>query len=189
MSLLEIERSTYRQMWAIEGYGERSPGERYASTFAEMARPEALASVLDAGCGSGKGALALAALGLCVQCCDVTDEGLSAEAKTLPFTDACLWHSLTDRLSQVDWVYCCDVMEHVPTAFTMLVAQNLLSIARCGVFFSICLTPDEFGAFIGKPLHQTVQSFVWWRESLRELGHVRECRDLGLTGLYLVEAE
>lgn len=194
MSIEVEERNTYEAMWGFEQYAVNSPGERFVDAFLEMAgrsHGQGL-TVLDAGCGSGKGALALRNKGFAVQMCDLTAEGLIAEARELPFRQACLWRPLPQQLGylrggQFDFVVCCDVLEHVPPQLTMLVIARLLEVTRTGLFLSIYLQPDEFGAFIGKPLHQTVQSFVWWRDALNELATVVECRDLASTGLYFVE--
>jgi hypothetical protein len=69
----------------------------------------------------------------------------------------------------------------------MLAAARMIEVCRRGAFFSICLQPDVFGSWVGQPLHQTVQSFTWWRDALGELGRVTDCRDLAATGLYFVE--
>jgi hypothetical protein len=63
----------------------------------------------------------------------------------------------------------------------------LLEVARRGVFLSISLMPDQFGKWIGKPLHQSVQTFPEWRDQLAAIGRVIEARDLLHTGIYLVE--
>lgn len=187
------ERQVYEEIWAVEAYGQHSPGEAYVDAFLAMSGAIGSQSVLDAGCGSGKGALALRSKGFVdVRLCDLTADGLVDDARSLPFTEACLWHHLSSQLGylaggKVDYVYCCDVLEHIPTAFTMLVVSRLLEVARRGVFLSIALVPDVFGAWVGTPLHQTVESFVWWRDHVKELGHLVECRDYQQTGLYLVE--
>ncbi len=183
-------------MWAIPAYNDNSPGEAFAPLFLEMARIDPtttrMRTVLDAGCGGGKGALALAAMGFRVAMIDFTDAGLTPEAKALPFTEAALWEDLSIRGGyrfggKADYVYCCDVLEHVPTEFTMLVVRRLLDVARQGVFLSICLTEDNFGIWVGKPLHNTVRPFTWWRDNLQVLGNVVECRDLLDVGLFYVE--
>jgi 2-polyprenyl-3-methyl-5-hydroxy-6-metoxy-1,4-benzoquinol methylase len=186
------ETATYQDIWALEAYHQHSPGESYVETFCEMPQVARLrqivpvASVLDAGCGAGKGALALKATGYDVFCADLVDVRQGA-ALDLPFRSVCLWDDLKVAMGrEVDWVYCCDVLEHIPTPFTMLTVSQLLKVARWGVFLSISLQPDVFGAWVGKPLHQTVQSFTAWRDQLAELGTVTEARDLLTTGLYLV---
>jgi SAM-dependent methyltransferase len=186
MSIVDTERRTYEDAWSLPAYSQHAPGEAYLPIALDLIGP-ARGTVLDAGCGSGKGALALRAAGFDVRMVDLTPAGLVPEAQALPFTEAALWSDLAAQIGQTDWVYCCDVMEHVPPAFTMLVAARLLAVARQGVFFSISLVPDSFGAWVGTPLHQTVQPFTWWRDHLGALGHVRECRDLLNAGVYLVE--
>lgn len=188
MSVLTAERELYQEVWAsLEAYGHHAPGEAYLPQFLDMSATTMRQSILDAGCGSGKGALALQAAGFArVHLVDLTDAGLVEAARALPFTEAALWDDLKRQVGFFDWVYCCDVMEHIPTPFTMLVASRLLEVARRGVFFSISLVPDAFGAWVGKPLHQTVQSFTAWRDQLDTVGRVKECRDLLNAGLYLV---
>lgn len=183
-SIAEAERAKYDDMWAVDAYTKYSPGERLILTFMEMSGARRQDSVIDAGCGAGRGAVALREQGFDVRCCDLTGSALLPEAKDLPFREGALWEDLGQKT--VDWVYCCDVLEHVPTAFTMLVIRRLLDVARKGVFLSICHIPDTYGIWIGRTLHETVQPFVWWRDNLATLGCVVEARDLLISGLYLV---
>lgn len=191
MSIITQERETYEAIWSLGAYAEHSPGAQHVSLFLDMIPHKPgrwhAHSVLDAGCGSGKGALALQQAGFSVTMCDLTDAGLSDEARALPFHRVELWSPLKRAVGFHDWVYCCDVMEHIPPAFTMLVVARLLEVARRGAFFSISLVPDQFGAWVGKPLHQSVWSFVEWRDQLDTIGRVVEARDLLATGVYLVE--
>jgi len=184
MRIVEEERATYDAIWGLPEYAEASPGELYLPAFLDMAGDER-GSVLDAGCGSGKGALALESEGFKVQMCDLSSAGLErTSAERFLFFEQCLWRPIAH--GHYDWVYCCDVLEHIPPTFAMLVAARLLEASVKGVFFSISLVPDHYGAWVGKPLHQTVQSFVDWRDQLAEVGTVLEARDLHHVGLYLV---
>ena len=181
MTLLEAEAATYTDLWgSVESYGTVAPGESMLPIFLDCLGTQRHGHVLDAGTGSGKGALALAAAGFRVTCCDVTDAGLVPAARALPFRTACLWHNLRAILPghSVDWAYCTDVLEHVPPQFTMLACEQMLRVSRRGLFLSVSLVPDNFGVWVGKSLHQTVQPFTWWRDSLRELGRVADARDL-----------
>lgn len=193
MSIVAQERETYEAAWTVGGYEEYSPGEVYLPLFLDMVRPpDGQTTVLDAGSGSGKGALALRYAGFQVTLADITNAGLVEEARSFPFYEVCLWQSLVGKVGyqpggKFDYVYCCDVLEHVPPVFTMLVVSRLLEVARLGVFLSISLVPDQFGVRIGKPLHQTVQPFLEWRDQLNALGRVRESRDLLHCGIYYVE--
>lgn len=173
----------YSDLWSsLPAYAEHSPGAVQVPLFLAMTGATS-GTVLDAGCGSGKGALALTAAGFDVLLCDLTPDGLVADALGLPFIESSLWHLSCEG---VDFVYCCDVLEHVPTEYTMLVLHRLLSVAREGVFLSISLVPDSFGVWVGRHLHETVRDFCWWRDRLNDLGTVAECRDLGASGVYFV---
>ena len=191
------ERDCYEEMWGVTTYADKSYGVEYAPTFASLApltlfpcgitlRP----TVLDAGCGSGKGSLALKALGYDVTMCDLTDAGLILEARSLPFFKSTLWEPITKRYAfggAYDYVYGTDVMEHLPTAFVALAITRMLAVAKRGVFFSVALIPDHMGVWVGRPLHQTVQPFTWWRDLCRELGTVTDARDLMHTAILFVE--
>lgn len=204
LDLVSRERETYEAMWLVEDYAKTSPGGQLVPAFLEMsgAQPRgnltripkslwktatpAQETVLDAGCGSGKGAVALATAGFRVEMCDLTPAGLIDEAKAIPFWQTSLWApALTPKT--YDWVYCCDVLEHIPTPFVMLAVARMLETAHRGVFISVALQGDNFGVWVGKPLHQTVMSFVQWRECLDSLGHVKECRDMLMNGLFMLE--
>jgi SAM-dependent methyltransferase len=194
LDLVAQERSTYEAMWAVPDYATASPGEQLVPTFLEMAgitKPHKQ-TVLDAGCGSGKGAMQLRAAGFEVMLADLTPSGLLPEVQDLPFFEMALWDPVPVWRRYLfgrkfDWVYCCDVLEHVPPTFAMLVVSRLLEASRHGVFLSIALQEDNFGVWAGRPLHLCVQSFVQWRDQLNELGRVKEARDLLTNGLYLVE--
>jgi SAM-dependent methyltransferase len=188
MSTLQTaETDLYAGVWqTLEHYGDVAPGEHYLPIFLDCVKGEqgfgfSRGHVLDAGTGSGKGALALRGAGFRVTLCDLTDTGLVEEARALPFTAACLWQDLrglTPFGGAFDWTYCCDVLEHVPPQLTMLACEQMLRVSRKGLFLGVSLVPDVNGVWVGRPLHQTVQSFCWWRDNLKELGTVVDARDL-----------
>lgn len=192
MSLQQREAALYSEVFSsVADYTKFSPGEKYAEMFAKQTLEYGLPSrwtVLDAGCGSGKGALALQKLGFEVQLCDFTSDGLIPEAKAIDFTQVCLWDDVRNAVGRLtDFVYCTDVLEHIPPQFTMLVVQRLLSCAKLGLFLSISTTPDNFGVWVGKHLHQTVQPFMWWKENLAEIGRITDARDLLNNAVFFVE--
>ena len=183
-AIATAERKLYEEVLQAPRYGEFSPGVKYLPKFLEMsgADPTGRFSVLDAGCATGKLGVELAKLGFDVTLTDQTDVGLCDEAKAIPF----IKHSLYQKFpTTYDWVVCCDVIEHIPPQFTMLVARHMLNASRLGVFFSIATVPDVFGVWVGQPLHKTVQPYTVWRDSLKELGTV-ESADLLNTGLFMV---
>jgi SAM-dependent methyltransferase len=187
--LLAHETDLYTGIWAgVPSYGDHAPGEHYLPIFLDCVGDRrgrltsSKGSVLDAGTGSGKGALALHRLGFRVTACDLTDAGLTDEAReTLRFRSACLWHDLRPLAplwQSFDWVYCTDVLEHLPPQFTMLAVSRLLEVTSLGLFLAVYLEQDSNGAWVGQPLHLTVQPFTWWRDNLKELAEVVDARDL-----------
>jgi 2-polyprenyl-3-methyl-5-hydroxy-6-metoxy-1,4-benzoquinol methylase len=203
-SISTLEREKYSTVWqSIDHYGALSPGEQYLPIFLHMVG-DRRGAVLDAGCGSGKGALALEAAGFEVALCDLTDDGVVPEAKHLRFFDTSLWADLSwigkqwsrkettlqrlrrDSARAFDFAYCCDVLEHIPPQFTMLVIDQLLRTAPT-VFVALCNIHDVNGAWVGQALHQTVQPFTWWRDSFREVATVLDARDLHDNSAFLLE--
>jgi predicted TPR repeat methyltransferase len=186
--LLHAERAKYEDAWALPAYAAHAPGERYLPIFLSMVNAEPRARVLDAGCGSGKGAAALLAAGFDVEMCDFTADGIVPEARGISMFETCLWDEFPRfyRECPYDYVYCTDVLEHVPQQLTMLVVARLLAVARCGLFLTVSTTPDQFGVWVGKQLHETVQPFTWWRDSLAAVGVVDEARDLLNAAAFLV---
>src|SRR5258706_14423893 len=57
------EAEKYGRMWEHDEYRTIAPGEIFSRMFLDRARPRAGASVIDFGCGTGRGGLALALLG------------------------------------------------------------------------------------------------------------------------------
>lgn len=201
MNLLEREKDRYEELiGGMPEYLENSPGEHWADLFMEVTGAEAGQTVLDAGCCSGKGAIALHERGLKPELMDITDAGLVDLARQFPFHEEAIWRPAYYRKDApgvealgcakggtYDWVYACDVLEHIPTEFVMLSLERLLCRAKRGAFFTISLVPDQFGAFIGQPLHLTVQPYVWWRERIKDLTVLEDSRDFLNTGIYLAK--
>ena len=187
MNTAESERQKYEKAWAIPEYASHSPGAAICELFEEMCSPQIGDTVIDLGTGSGKGADALDDLGMFVTMLDLTFKGL-VTTRHHPRIQSPLWGDWKGGGLGEDgwyWGYCTDVMEHIPTEYTMLVLDRIMSNCR-SAFFHICFVPDAFGKVVGEPLHLTVMPFEWWREKLGEFGEVLECRDLMSNGVYHV---
>jgi SAM-dependent methyltransferase len=177
-TVVNPERAKYQKLWGgVPAYREVSPGEGWAQQFLMQARPPQDADVIDFGCGTGRGGLALGLYGaMRVTLLDFTDNCLD------PFVaDTCVSQPARIKFAQQDltqpiphsaaYGYCCDVMEHVPTEDVDTVLRNILASAQ-HVFFAISTVDDVMGAAIGEPLHLTVQPMAWWIERLTALGAV-----------------
>jgi len=175
--IVEKEREKYQAAWGLADYHKVSPGEKYADIFATYADPES--KVLDLGCGAGAGGNALEKLGYKVTFCDLDNWG-----NVKPFIKSCIWE-LPHFTTRWEWIYCCDVLEHIPSEFIAL-SLDKIRVNSPNAFLSIGLTEDHFGKVIGEPLHLTVRPFTWWRDFLKEFGEVENARDCQHTGIYVV---
>jgi len=161
------EEEKYTLMWDRGDYGDGSPGERVAKRFIEIVKPEDGSSIADFGCGSGKGAKAINALGnFKLTLIDFVPNSRDADAEHFDFVLSDLY-SLPEM--HVDYGFCTDVMEHLPTERVDTALQAIRrSCNEC--FFQISTVPDDFSGAIGLPLHLTVQDHEWWMHRLAAAG-------------------
>lgn len=188
------EKDLYRKLWTKEEYRKYSPGEHIAEEFLKQAKPKPGATVLDLGCGSGRGGLMLAVMGgMNVTFVDFADNALdedikpmlAAQSHVLKFIEA----DLTKKLPvSAEYGFCTDVLEHIPTEKVNDVLNNCLMAAQ-HCFFSISTVDDSCGKLVGFPLHLTVKPFEWWLEQFR----IRDCvihwsKNMGPNALFYVSA-
>ncbi len=156
------ERDKYVKMWMLGAYRSLSPGEISAPVFLAAMNVEGKGPVIDFGCGTGRGGLALAREGLDVMLTDFVSAARDEEALELPFLE---WDLSKPCPLRAPYGYCCDVMEHLPPDQVEPVILNIMASAS-KVFFQIATVPDNFGAVIGHQLHLTVRPHEWWADQL-----------------------
>lgn len=180
------ERAKYAEIWSLEQYREaHSPGLENVERFMELVQPKAGESLYDIGCGSGCAGIKFAESGLRVTYVDITDAGLDPKVPRDSFIEAPLWNEwYPERYS---YGFCCDVLEHIPPEYTMLVIDRILT--SCDIaWLQICNLPDVFGKLIGEPLHLTVQPYFWWQVRIATLGTIIDSRDLCGNSLFVVKS-
>lgn len=181
------EKDKNTEIWGVPDYhGADSPGLTDVERFLSIVKPAFASSVLDAGCGRGVAGLKLIEAGMAVSFLDITRTALDPEVNQKTFIEATLWGRWQGNRFW-DYGFCVEVMEHLPTEFTMLAAARLIDACQT-TWFQIAFEPDKWGPMVmGKNLHLTVMPFVWWLDRLSALGKIVEARDLLRTGLFLVE--
>jgi len=157
--LEERERAKYVTMWNSPMYRKMAPGEDYVSLAIDALGMEPGDTVIDFGCGTGRGAQALQDRGMQVTAVDFAPNCLDAGI-TVPFVQGCLW-DLPDI--RADWGYCTDVMEHIPTEKVGDVLRNIAERVK-GCFFVIATRDDSLGWIAGKKLHLSVLTADQWRQ-------------------------
>ena len=183
VDILEPERGKYDEIWGVPEYHDFSPGLENVQRFMDVIEPHRGESLIDFGCGTGKAGLEFEARGLDVWWQDLTDSALDENVKRWRFERSAIF----DRdYMRWDYGFCCDVLEHIPTEFTMASIARIVRDCRTS-WLQISFEPDNFGSLIGQPLHLTVQPFEWWRDRIALFGNLIDARDLCGVGLFVVK--
>jgi len=159
------EKDIYKTMWDKPEYRVVSPGEMIAKEFLRQAKPMPNSSVIDLGCGTGRGSKALSLFGnLDVTAVDFASNCLDEDVQELVDKGVVKFveHDLTKSLDlRATYGFCTDVLEHIPTEDVDKVLDNCLNACQ-NVFFQISTVDDVMGGMIGHPLHLTVKPYSWW---------------------------
>ena len=159
MTILERERDKYIRMWTVPSYRTVSPGEDSVRIFLDNCAWQSGELLVDLGCGTGRAGAVLARFGLRVKLLDFCASGLEVD---LPFIEANLW-DLPPSLMPFDWVYCVDVLEHIPREYIGTTLDGIARIMCKGGYLQIACFEDSCGKLIGEKLHLTIQTPDWWR--------------------------
>ena len=160
MTTAEREQQKYRRMWAHDQYHFASPGERAVQTFLNVCQPPAGDSLVDIGAGTGRAGQKLSHAGLRVTLLDCCPE---ANETPLPCLEVILW-DLPATLPRFDWIYCVDVMEHIPTEYVEQTLDHMVKLTGKGGYLQVCCVPDNCGKLIKETLHLTIQPAEWWAQ-------------------------
>ena len=168
------EQQIYEQMWTKPEYRAVAPGETCAQVFLEQAKPKPGSTVIDLGCGTGRGSLMLAALGqLDVTMVDFAENCLDEDIRPMLETQKQSMRFVKADLTKeipaaAQYGFCTDVLEHIPPENVDKVLRNCLASCQ-HVFFQISTVDDVCGDLIGHPLHLTVKPYEWWLAKFKEL--------------------
>lgn len=155
------EKKKYEDIWANDKYRKHAPGEGFTRQAFNALGMKTGDSLIDFGCGSGRGAMKFKEMGLNVTGIDFASNCLDKDVG-ISFVESCLWN-LPDV--KADWGYCTDVMEHIPTEKVLDVLKGISE--RCnGAFFNIATRDDVLGNLIGRRLHMTIMEAEGWKDLL-----------------------
>lgn len=182
MSLSVSEREKYDRMWTlVPNYRHTSPGEKLVPKFLDwLGQWQPGDTVIDAGCGTGRASVALREAGFFPMLIDISDKALDPKVRELdiPFARCCLWE-MKDIDIVADWVYCCDVLEHIPTVKVDATLSAIAACARKGAFLQIAMFHEQFGKEIKETLHLTVENEKFWRAHVDQFFVIRNWEDSG----------
>jgi SAM-dependent methyltransferase len=194
VAIRPTEKNIYKEMWSHPEYRQVAPGEDCARLFLEQANPPRGASIVDIGCGTGRGALQLALFGgLNVTMIDFADNCLDDDIRpmletqkhALRFVEADITKTLPANAS---YGYCTDVLEHIQPDQVNRVLANILTACQ-HVFFQISTVDDKCGALIGHKLHLSVHDYAWWLKKFNDLQcTIHWSKDLGDACVFYVTA-
>lgn len=171
-----LEKDLYKMMWNIPAYRKVAPGEQAAFEFLRQAKPPVGASVIDLGCGTGRGGLNLAVFGsLDVTMVDFAPNCLDEDIVPMLETQKHVMRFVEADLSQplpvqAAYGFCTDVMEHIRPHHVDRVLNNCLAACQ-HVFFQIATEDDVMGTLVGHKLHLSVHPYEWWLNKFKE----RDC--------------
>lgn len=160
----ESEKAKYEKAWtSYPKYRVRSPGEQLLDLAIERTGMKPPESIIDFGCGPGRATRRMIDLGFKAIGLDIAANCLDPGID-VPFYDVCLWE-LPPGLS-ADWGYCCDVMEHIPTAHIEETLAGIRRATKKGCVFQIAYVEETFGRLMGEQLHLTIEKPDWWMSML-----------------------
>ena len=173
---METEKQKYDVVWReFSKYRDVSPGEAFAPLFYEGFKHELRAgqTIIDFGCGTARVAKDFISKGLNVTLVDISPYCLDEEirhmltlfAHQVHFQQGCLW-KLPKELKSAYWLYCCDVLEHIPEDQIDKCLEEMAERMRFGGYMSICLKEDNAKQKLGYPLHLTVKEKSWWEKKI-----------------------
>ena len=161
----EPEQALYERVWKTDAYRKVAPGLRYVEPFLEACAVTAATDrILDVGCGTGRAAKRLMDLGYQVRAVDLAGNCLDADLlEQVPFQRVDVTQ---DAPQDAEWVFCVDMLEHLPTASVPKALAWLKGTMRKGAFLVIPM----FASTCEEGLHKTVADTEWWAEQFRRGG-------------------
>ena len=157
------EEAKYRAVWTtVPDYRCYSPGLNAAPEAFSACGMRKGESLLDLGCGTGRAGAWFHKQGMNVTLLDLCDKAPECQ---LPFVVACLWEP--SELPPFDWIFCCDVLEHLPPEKVGPALDVIAGLMEKGGYLQVFTAPDAGWGGIGD-LHLTVRDASWWAAMIEQ---------------------
>ncbi|MBM3199182.1 MAG: class I SAM-dependent methyltransferase [Chlamydiae bacterium] len=181
--LWKKEKNKYERMWQQELYRKVSPGYLSAEGFLSFIRTRMnpLDTIIDFGCGSGLAALPFLEAGCKTVLIDIAENCLADKIDALTylipdllsFQLGCLWN-LPPSLAQGDWIYCMDVLEHIPPEKIDDSLKEMALRTKKGGALQVFLVEERMGELIGEQLHLTLHPLSWWTQKMETYWEIEQ---------------
>lgn len=208
--VVEVDRGDYEALynkcWETSAYRLYSPGERLVNDFIEAAKPYKTQTVIDWGCGTGRGGyrlykeheLNVTLVDFAENCLDESVREEAKDNENLRFVKLDLTQPIDPQQLEntSQFGFCTDVLEHIPEEDIDAVIDNILTHSM-HVFFQISCSEDHFGAHPNiqgdkdepEHLHVCVHPYQWWLEKFVKYGvEIHRSADLANACLFYVTA-
>jgi 2-polyprenyl-3-methyl-5-hydroxy-6-metoxy-1,4-benzoquinol methylase len=168
LTITAIEKAKYEKVWTeLPQYGIFSPGCVHIEDICEYLKGKGITTVLDAGTGSGKALKSLLNAGFDAVGVDITLRGINPKLELKGKIMEYALHQIpTDRL--YEFIYCTDVMEHIPKELIDLSLERLSAICVGEAYFMISLLNDGFGKLVNETLHVSVLKADEWKRYIEK---------------------
>ena len=177
------EKRKYEKVWGNEQYRVTSPGNSSVADFLSFIKSRKLPSdsLIDFGCGTAIAAIPFLEAGFKVSLVDIAENCLNDNIRALTFLSpelitfflAPLWE-LPSSLEKSDWIYCIDVLEHLPPERVDKSLREMAKKTKKGGALQVFLLDEEMGRKIGEKLHLTIRPLDWWLEKISCYWHIEE---------------
>ena len=163
------EREKYERLWEVDDYRLRSPGLKQVDHFLTVCAPEKHETILDVGCGTGKATHKLRELGYEAYGVDLAYNAMETNDRD-EVVDYLMVGDYTEMRCEYDWIFCCDMLEHLPNSQLEPTLKKIARESAKGFYLQVPTFPDhgkQWEEDCDFVLHHTVKDAAWWAETFR----------------------
>jgi len=131
-------------------------------------------SILDCGCGHStlrKYIKFKTYTGIDVASYQINKNISNNKDSNVTFIHGSLTETLPFKDNEFDYVFCLDVLEHIPEKYIDVVLKEMFRVGKVFIY-SICLTESKGLDKNGNNLHLTVKDELWWKHKIKNCGYI-----------------